>query len=341
LERQNTVLKSALQTAHSYTRDVREVSNNFKTFHSQKQPCVKGNCLNIPTLPEIRNFIYFNPEAVPMPDVNACLSFETKCTGKKEESADFSPGYFEQVNDVELDRIAALSESQIYHEDFPNMVEKLDKVDKLKFELQLQQESLQNRKIFRMSKKKIVSDVSKNKYESAPFKSSYLNAHQQRDIEATSCEENYLLSKLDQLTPTERTFVDEASRDDGSCSYERKPVEEEAVASLPSVIQELAGTTCVNRDLLKMEEKTLTKTGFIDPQILALSDSWYIHNKDRAAGTLNSKLLKVGIQRRIINSQEMCQVSNPESVDCRNEYRKTNNRNVNKILGSPLKSMWL
>jgi len=180
------------------------------------------------------------------------------------------------------------------------------------------------------------------KYESAPFKSSYVNAHQQRDIEVTSCEENCLLSKLDQLTPTEGTFVDEASRDNGSCSWERKPGEDEAVASLSYVVKELAGTTCLNRGMLKKEEKTLPKTAFIDPQILALSDSWYLHNKDKAAGTLHSKSLKVGIHRRTTNSQEMCQVSNLESVDSRNEYRKTKNRKVNKsILGSPLKSIWL
>jgi len=282
-------------------------------------------------------------EALPVPDVKPCLSFEPECTGRKEELVDFRQGYFRQVNDVELDRIAAIDEGEICYENIPNTLEKLDKVVKLKFVRKLQQETFQSRNIFRMATNKIDSDGFENEYDSANFYSSCVNTHQERHIEPTSSEENNLFSKVDQLTPTEGTFVVRASRDYGGCD-EWKPVEEEAVAYLPFAIEEGAGTKlpCLNPDLLKMKKKTLPKTVVIDPHILALSDSWYLRKKDRAAGTLNSQSLNEATERKFVISQRMCQVSKPESLDSRNQYIITNNRKVNKRkLRSPIKSMWL
>jgi len=156
-----------------------------------------------------------------------------------------------------------------------------------------------------------------------------VNAHRERNIEPTGSEENYPVSQPDQLTQTGETFVIEASRDHGGGSG----------ASFGCVIEESAGTKlpCVNPYFHKMKEKTLPKTVFIDPQVLALSDSWYLQKKDWAAADFDSKSLEVGTHRRLVNSQKMCQVSKPENLDS-----KKLNRKVNKsISGSSIKSMWL
>jgi len=306
LERQNSVLKSALQTADSSFRDNEEKDNNFKTFYSPIQHRFTGNYVHDPALRDIERIIDFNLAALTMPDVKPCLSFGSECTWKKEELVDLKLGCFRQVSNVELDRNPA------------------HKADKVKFYRKLQQETFRSSNIFPMSNNKIVSDGSENEYDSAPFWSGCVNAHQERHIELTSSEEDNL------------AFVV------GGSSYASKPDEEEAVASQPCAIGWAAGTKliCANPDLLTMKEKTMPKTVFIDPEILALSDSWYLRKKDRAADTVNTRSLKVGTEGRL-NCQKTCQISKPESRDSGNQHRMFNIKLNNSILASPMKSMWL
>jgi len=241
LELQNSVLKSELQIADRSSRDAEEELNNFKKFYSQNQLSMNGNFFYIPALNEYRKIMDLNLDALPMPDVQSRLSFEPECTGKKEEFMDFKLGYSRQVNDVEMERIAALNESQTCHEDFPNMKEKLDRVDKLNLERNLRQELLQSRNISRKSKNKDVPEGYENKDDNEPFESSCVIAQQEHHIDLNSSEADYLFSKPDQLIPTKGIFIVEASREHGGYAYERKPVQERAIASVPSVIEKSTG----------------------------------------------------------------------------------------------------
>jgi len=345
LERQNSILKSELQNADRSSRDAKEELNNFMKFYRQNQLSAKGNFVCVPALHEIRKITELNLEALPMHDVKPCLSLKPECAGKKEAFIDFKRGDCKQVNNVEVERIATLNECQICYKDFPNMKEKLYQADKLNLEQKLQQGSLQGRNIFRKSKNKIALDWPEHlKDGNEHFESSCVNAQQEHHIEPTNREENYLFSKLDQLTPRKRTFVVAASRDQGGCGCERKPVQKGVIAPLTCVIEESEGTKlcCVGPDLRKMKEKTLPNSAFIDSQDLAVSDSCCLHKKDGAANNLNSISLKVDKERRFVNSQKICQVSTRQSLDSRNQCRLTNNRMVNKsISDSHIKSMWL
>jgi len=153
-----------------------------------------------------------------------------------------------------------------------------------------------------------------------------------------------LFNKLDQFIPTKRTFAVAATRDDGCCGCERKPVQKGALASLTCVIEESEGTKlcCVSPDLCRMKEKTLPNSVFIDSQVPAVSDSCYLHKKNGAVGTLNSISMKIDKERRFGNSQKIPRINTRQSHDARNQCRMTNNGRVNKgISENPIKSIWL
>jgi len=339
LERQNSILKSELQTADRYSRDAEEELNNFKKFYRQNQLSAKGNFIYVPALNVFRKSTDFNLEELPVPDVKPCLRLEPQCIGNKEEFIDFKLGDCGQVNDVEVERIAALNDSHICYKNFPNMKEKFNQADKLNLEQKLQQESLQGRNIFRKSKNKIVPDGSKNlKDDNEPIVSSCVNAKHEHN-EPTSSKESLLFSKTDQLTPTKGTLVVAASRDHGGDGCERKPVQKVAIASLTCVFQDSDGTKlcCVSPDLRKMKEKTLTKSVLIDRQVPAVNDSCYLHKKDGLACTLDSISLEVDKERRFANSQKICQGSTPQSLDTRNRCQPVDKSSSE----SQIKSMWL
>jgi len=344
LERQNSVLISELQNANRFSGDAEEELNNFKRFHSPNQISMKGNLWYDPGCKEIRPKTDFNLDALPLSDVKPCLSFEPEFTGKKGEFIDFNQGYCRQVNGFELQRTDALNKSQICYEDFPNMKIKLDEADKQNLERKSRQEALQSRNIFRKSKNNIDPEGSENlKVDHKPFWSSCVNARQEHHIATTSREGNHSFSKLHQLNPTKGTFVVEASRDHGGCACGWSTVQEGGKAFVPCVIEESTGTklSSVTQDLRRMKEKTLPKTIFIDLQVLAVSDSWYFENKDGEAGALNNRFLKVDKKRRFANSQKMCRVNTPKSLDSRNRYRMTKRRLNKSISGSLIRSKWL
>jgi len=343
LERQNSVLTSELENADRPDRDVEQDLNNFKKFHSPNQRSVKGNLLFDPDCKEIRQKTDFNLEALPMSNSKASPSFEPECTGKNGEFIDFKPGYCRQVNDLELERIDAVNKSQICHEDFHNMKEKLDEADKLNLELKLRQKSLQSRNIFRKSENNIAPVGSGNLNVDKASESSCLNARQEHHIAPTSIEGYHSFSKLDQLNPTKGTCLVQASKDHGGFAHGRSTVQEGTRAFVPCVIEESASMKllCVTQDLGRMKEKTLGKTISIDPQVLALSDSWYVQKKDGEAVTLNNRSLKVDKERRLANSQKICEVKTPRSFDSRNQFRMSKRR-VNKCVSDSLiRSKWL
>lgn len=343
LERQNSVLTSELENAERSYVDVEQELNNFKKFHSPNQRCVKGHLLHDPDCKEIRQRTDFNLEALPMSNSEPSPSFEPECTGKNEEFIDFKPGYCRQVNGLELERIDAVNKSQICHEDIPNMKEKLDEADKLNLLRKLQQKSLQSRNIFRKADNNIAPEGSENLKVDETSESSCLNARQEHHIAPTSTEGNQSFSKPDQLNPTKGTFLVQASRDHGGYAYGRSTVQEGARAFVPCVIEESASMKlpCVTQDLCRMKEKTSGKTISIDPQVLALSDSWYLQKKDGEAGTLNNRSLKVDKERRHANSLKIYQVKTPQNFDSRNQFRMSKRRENKCVSGSLIRSKWL
>jgi len=285
LERQNSVLTSKLGNADRSYGDVEQESNNFKKFHSPNQRSMKGNLLHDPDCKEIRQKTNFNLVALPMSNLKPSPSFWPECARKKGEFIDFKMGYCRQVNDFELERIDAVNKSQICHEDFPNMKEKLDEADKLNLE----------RKLW----------------------------------------ENHSFYKLDQMNPTKGTFVVQASRNHGGYARGRSKVQKGAKESASIKL------SCVTQDMGRMKEKTLGKTISIDQQVLAVSDSWDLQKKDWEPGTLNNRSLKVNNERRLANSQKICQVKTSQGFDSRNQFRMSKRR-VNKcVSGSPIRSKWL
>jgi len=147
LEWQNSILKSELQTADRSSAE--EELNNFRQFSRENQISAEANLVYIPALNESREITAFNLDALPTTDVKPCLSSESECTGKKGEFIDFKLWNCTQVHDGELERIAALNESSICYEDFPNMKEKPYQADKLNLEGRLRQKSFQSRNIYR------------------------------------------------------------------------------------------------------------------------------------------------------------------------------------------------
>jgi len=333
LEHQNSVLKFELQNANRFSGDEQEL-NNFMKFHSPNQLSMKGNFLYEPGCKEM-----------PLSDLKPCLSYEPECTGKKGEFIDFNQGYGRRVNNFELERTDALNKSLICYEDFPNIKMKLDEVDKLNMERKLQQESLLSRNIFRKSKNNIDPEGFNNlKLDYKPFESSCVDARQEHHNASTCREGCCWFSKPHQWNPTKGTFVIEASRDHGGCACGRSTVQAGAKAfvRVPCVGEKSIGTklSCVTQDLPRMKEETLPKTISIDPQVLAVSDSWYLKNKEREVAVLNNRSLKVDKERSFANFQKMCRV-NTTSLDSRNQYRMTKRRLNKSISGSLIRSKWL
>jgi len=145
------------------------------------------------------------------------------------------------------------------------------------------------------------------------------------------------------LNPAKGTFVVEASGH-GGCACGRSTVQEGAKAFVfaPCVGEKSIGMklSCVTQDLRRMKEETLPKTISIDPQVLAVSDSWYLQNKDREVGVLDNRSLKVDKERRFANFQKICRV-NTTSLDSRNQDRMTKRRLNKSITGSLIRSKWL
>jgi len=344
LERQNSVLTSELQNANRISGDAKQELNSSKKFHSPNQLGMKGNYLYDPGSKGIRQKPDFNLEAVPLSDAKPCLLFQPECTGKKGEFIDFKQGYCWQVTDFNLERTDALNKSQICHGDFPNMKMKLGEADKPYLEWKLQQESLQSRNIFQNSKNNFDTEGSqKLTVDNKPFERSCVNACQEHHIALTSREGNNSFSKLHQLNPTKGTFVVEAAGNHGGCACGRSTVQEGAKSFVPCVIEESTGMklSCVTQDLRRMKAKPLSKAVSIDPQVLAVSDSWYLQNKDGEAGALNKRSLKVNNERRFANSQKMCRVNTSKSLGSRNRCRRNKRRLHEGISGRLIRSMWI
>jgi len=344
LEHQNSVLTSELQNSNRFSEDAEEELNNFKKFHSPNQRSMEGNLLYEPVCKEVRQKTNLNLEALPLSDVKPCLAFEPECTSKKGEFIDFKQEYCRQANDLELGRTDALYETQTCFEDFPNMKTKHDEADKLNLEWKLQHESLQSRNIFRKSKNNIDPEGSVNlKIDNNPFESSCVNPREEHHIASTSCEGNYSFSKLHRLNPSKESFVVKATKDHGGFALGRSTVQEGATASVLCGIEESTGMklSCLTHDLRRMKEKTLRKTISIDPQVLAVSDSWYLQNNYGEAGVLNNRSLKLDKERRFANSQKMCRVSTTKSLDSRNQYRMKRRRLHKSISERLIRSTWL
>jgi len=206
-------------------------------------------------------------------------------------------------------------------------------------------ESSQCRNILRKFKNKNISDRAENlKVDIAPFESSCINAQQQHYIAQTRSEKNFSFLKINHFDPTKGIFVVEASRDSRVCDCGRITVQKGVIAPPAYDIEESTGTKLskVTQDLRKMKKKMLPKTVYIDPHVLAMSDSWYLQKNDGTAGTLNNRSLKALKERRFDNSQKVCQVSTPKSFDSKNQYRMTTRRMNKSITGSPImRSKWL
>jgi len=315
LERQNYWLKSELQNVgKSYRGGAEEELTNLERNYSQNRSRidVKENfLLPVPEYDDMRRSLDFDLAALVIPDVKSWVSLEPECTGETDEFTDFKPGYFRQVNHVELEEAVSVNKSQIYNKDFPNTKDKLEKPDTPNFQRKHEQESLQSR------------NTENLRAENSLFESISLNSLQEPHIAQGSSPTN-----LDCFNRNKGTFGVKASRD-------YKAVQEGATAYV-SDIGEWAGrkVSSESQDLCKSKVETVPKTVTFDPYVLAMSDSWYLQKEKGEACTLNKRVLK--------KEKERCVVLNTsKSTDSRNKYRVGNIISNNNISGNAIRSMWL
>jgi len=315
LERQNYWLKSELQNVGKSYRGGAEgwLTNLEKNYSWNRQRFdVKENLLlPVPEYDDIRRSLDFDMAALVIPDVKSQVSLERECTGETEELTDFKPGYYGQVNHVELEEAVSVNKSQIYIKDFPNTKGKLEKPDTLNFQRKHNQESLQSR------------NTENLRADNALLESISLNSQQEPHIAQGSSPTN-----LDCLNPNKGTFGVKASRD-------YRAVQEGATAYV-SDMGEWAGrkVSSETEDLCKSKVETLPKTVTFDPYLLAVSDSWYLQKKKGEACTLNNRVLKKEKERCVVLNTSKC-------TDSRNKYRVGNIISNNSISGNAIRSMWL
>jgi len=327
LKRQNYWLKSELQNVHNAYRGAEKEFTHSKKIYSQDrlEIDVRGNFLSpVPEYDEMRKSLDFDLEALVIPDVNSYILLEPDCTGETEEFTDFKPGYCRQANHVELSEAVLINESQTNFKDFPKTKEKLEKSDTNNLQRKLEQESLQSTK-----------NTENLKADNAPFQSRGVNAQQESHIAEGSS-----LTNLDCLNPNKGTFGVKASRDQTVC--ESNTIQEGATAYVPNMGEwadcKLSYET---QDLHESKVKRLPKTVSFDPYLLAVSDSWYLQNKNGAAGTLNSRFSKLEKERCVVYSEKICSGNISQSTDFKNQYTIDNIISNNRISGNAIKSMWL
>jgi len=324
LERQIYWLKSELQNIAKSPRGAEEEFTNFKKIYSQNRlrTDVKENfLLPVPGYDDIRRSLDFDEEALVIPDVKSSVSLDSECPRETQEFTDFNLGYYRQVNQVELEEAVAVAESQIYYEDFSSTKVKLEKPDTLNLQRKLERESLQSRN----------TEILRAYY--AAFESIGLNAQQEPHIAQGSS-----LQNLDCLNSNKGTFGVKSSRDHRGC--ERKIVQERATAYVPDVGEWAGKKVCETQDFCKSNVKTLPKTVSFDPYVLTVSDSWYLQKKNGAAGTLNSRVLKLEKERCVVYPEKICSQITSQST-FRNQNRMDNIISNNSISGNAIRSMWL
>jgi len=326
LERQNYWLKSELQKVDKSYRGTEEGFTDSKKIYSQARLGidVRGNfLLPVPAYDEIRRSLDFDQEALVIPDVKSYVSLEPESTGETEEFTDFKQGYYRQANHIELEEAVSVNESQINYKDFPNTEEKLEKSDTMNLQRNLEEDSLQSR------------NTENLKAGNAPFESSGVNVQKEPVIAQIIS-----LTKLDCKSPNKGTFGVEASRDNRVCGS--RTVQEEATAYVPHV-GEWAGrkVSCETRDWCKSKVKTLPETEFIDPYVLALSDSWYLQIKNRAFVALCSRISKVEKERGVVCPEKISSLNTSQSPGFKNQYRMDNIISNNSISGIAIRSMWI
>jgi len=114
-------------------------------------------------------------------------------------------------------------------------------------------------------------------------------------------------------------------------------------SSLTNDVGEWTGrkVSCETQDLCKSKVKTLRETEFIDPYILAVSDSWYFLNKNEAAGTLNSRVLRVRKERGVVCTKKICSKNTSQSPGFKNQYGMDNVISNNSLSRIAIRSIWI
>jgi len=198
--------------------------------------------------------------------------------------------------------------------------------------VKLEPKSLQSRNSLRQSNEKIVPDVPNNlKTDNACSESSAVNSQQQSHIPQSSSS-----AKLGHLDPIEGNLPVETSRD-------RRFSQRRAGTAYISDVGECDGRkdSCETQDFSKSKVQAVPKIVFIDPYVLAVSDSWYRQRNNENVDTVNRKVFQVGIERDVIHSEKICSVNTSECPDLRSQCIVGNMISNNGIFESKVRSMWL
>jgi len=201
--------------------------------------------------------------------------------------------------------------------------------------VKLEPKSLRSRNSLRPSNEKIVLDVPNNlKTDNACSESSAVNSQQQSYIPQSRTS-----AKLGYLDPIEGTLPVETSR------YRRfsQRMLHKTGAAYISDVGECDGRkdSCETQDFSKSKVQTITKTVFIDPYVLADSDSWYRQRNIEGVDTLNSKVFQAGIERGVVDSEKTSSGNTSQSPDFRSQCIVGNIMSDNCTFGTKIRSMWL
>jgi len=291
--------------------DTRVMNGNFKRY--------------VPVLSERRRTYDSILEAQVIPEPQN--SVET------EEFVNVKPDVHKDVEYLELKRKVQKYENLFFSEHFPNINE--TKTAAATWNLKpTVTEPLQRKHVSSESKNTIVSD-SPDKIKVG--NSGFVTVNGERlllpDIESSS-DESSTLTEHD----VDRTRVMcsvKASTD--LLAGGRKTAKDESTDDAHNT-KEWSIDSWGNQDRYKLKERSLPKTVFIDPDVLTLSDSWYLKNQDETISSRCRRVVLEDTEKSLINSLDMSKSSTIDSISQYQRGGEIFNKNISRIA---IRSKWL
>jgi len=256
------------------------------------------------------------------------------------EFVNLKPDVYRGIEYLELKRKIIEYENLIFSDNYPNINMTLNAAGTRNLQRTLPLEPLQRQRSGEY-KNTIVSDSPKNlKVGNTVF----VNVNGKRmlvpDIVECSNDENSMLfAELD----VNRTKVLSSVKSSASTDLQvggRKTARDEATDNVHN-LKEASIDWWSKQDIYKFKEKSLPKTAFIAPHVLALNDSWYLKNQVETMSSRNRQVKQEDKGKSLINAPNMSKSSTYQTLDSLSQVQRGGeifNKNISRI---PIRSMWL
>jgi len=312
LERKIFVGKSMLRDVDKAWRDaVKELLSLQKIV--RQTIGLNANFKQSVPAPSARGRTYYsNLEAKVIP--------EPQNTLETNEFVNLKPDVYRGIEYLELKRKIVESENLIFFNNYPNINKSLNAADTHNLRRTLQLEPLQRKRVSGESRNTIVSN-------------------RIPDIVEWSNDGNFrLFAELD----VNRTKVMSTAKTSADLKVGgRKTAKDEAAGNVHN-LKEGSIDSWRKQDIYEFKEKSLPKTVFIDPNVLALSDSWYLKNQVETISSRNRQVVKKEDNvKSLIDPSNISKSSTYQTLDSISQFQKDGeifNKNISRI---PIRSIWL